>query len=322
MTRPLRIEFKGACYHVMNRGSGRQPIFHNSHYYEDFLACLSEANKRFGLEVHAYCLMTNHYHLLVRTPEANLGRAMRHINGVYTQRYNRRKKTDGPLFRGRYKAILVEANSYFLPVSRYIHRNPIETKLPLVDKLEDYFWSSYPAYINTASAPPWLTRDKLYELHSVHHKYARYRAYVESGVDEPTHEFYAQTHTRSVLGDDDFKEQALKQTLSIGHEVDKLGIARPVDITAIIAGVSNHFGISVEALTWAKRGKGQKCVERWMAMKLCQQIGGAKLADIALAFNVGHYSTVSQTIGRLNKVLETDVELAECFNMLSQDLTL
>ena len=130
MPRPVRIEYEGACYHVMNRGRGRQPIFHTPVYYHAFLETLNDAHERFGVVIHGYCLMGNHYHLLLQTPHGNLGRVMRHINGVYTQRHNRLKPTDGPLFRGRYKAILVEADNYLLQLSRYIHRNPIEGKHP------------------------------------------------------------------------------------------------------------------------------------------------------------------------------------------------
>ena len=95
----------------------------------------------FKVETHAYCLMDNHYHLLLRTPQGNLSRAMRHLNGVYTQRYNRIQKTDGPLYRGRYKAILIDVDAYLLNVSRYIHRNPIEACI--VRRAERYPWSSY-----------------------------------------------------------------------------------------------------------------------------------------------------------------------------------
>ena len=160
MVRPLRVEYEGAYYHVMNRGSGRQQIFQGVKYYEYFLHCLEQAHKRFALETHAYCLMGNHYHLLVRTPRGNLSRAMRHINGVYTQYYNYLKNTDGPLFRGRYKAINLEASSYLLEVSRYIHRNPVETKKPLVIELEKYRWSSYPAYRNLVSCEDWLYKKR------------------------------------------------------------------------------------------------------------------------------------------------------------------
>jgi len=154
MPRPHRIEYHDAYYHVMNRGRGYQRIFHTPPYYNAFLTTLADAHERFGVMIHGYCLMGNHYHLLLQTPHGNLGRAMRHINGVYTQRYNRLKQTDGPLFRGRYKAILVDEDNYLLQLSRYIHRNPVETKPPLVKSLDTYPWSSYPAYINHTKGPP------------------------------------------------------------------------------------------------------------------------------------------------------------------------
>ena len=128
MPRPIRIQYEHAHYHVMNRGRARQTIFHGTGYYEDFLTTLEECHRRFDAQIHAYCLMSNHYHLLVETPRANLDRIMRHLNGVYTQRYNRRKRSDGPLFRGRYKAILVDEDAYLLQVGRYIHRNPLEVE--------------------------------------------------------------------------------------------------------------------------------------------------------------------------------------------------
>ncbi|WP_196141202.1 transposase, partial [Aliikangiella sp. G2MR2-5] len=124
MPRPTRIEYQGAFHHVMNRGRHRRAIFHDRRYFEAFLKTLEEAHQRFDAVIHAYCLMSNHYHLLIETPKANLGQIMKHINGLYTQRYNRLKKVDGPLFRGRYKSILVEADAYLLQLSRYIHRNP------------------------------------------------------------------------------------------------------------------------------------------------------------------------------------------------------
>jgi putative transposase len=123
MPRPQRIEYENAFYHVMNRGRGRQTIFHSDEYFQAFLAALAEAQQRFGCVVHAYCLMSNHYHLLIETPNANLSRIMRHVNGVYTQRYNRLQQTDGSLFRGRYKVILVDQDAYLLQLSRYIHSN-------------------------------------------------------------------------------------------------------------------------------------------------------------------------------------------------------
>ena len=110
MARPLRIQYENATYHVMNRGRGRQTIFWDSNYYQIFLQCLEEASKRFAAEFQAYCLMSNHYHLLIKTPHGNLSRIMQHIDGIYTQRHNRIRNTDGSLFKGRYKAILIDTS--------------------------------------------------------------------------------------------------------------------------------------------------------------------------------------------------------------------
>jgi len=132
--------------------------------YQTFIDLLKDVHERFGCIVHCYCLMSYHYHLLLETPNANLSRIMRHINGVYTQAYNRLKKTDGSLFRDRFKSILVDKDAYILQLSRYIHRNPTDMKQPLVYKLEDYKWSSYRAYIGKAKNLKWLYKQFTYDV--------------------------------------------------------------------------------------------------------------------------------------------------------------
>ena len=129
MSRPLRIEYRGAHYHVMNRGTARQKIFLNDHDRQGFLDLLGETSQMWGLQVYAYCLMDNHYHLLVESADAGLSRVMRHLDGIYTQRFNRAHRRDGPLFRGRYRAIVIEPEEYFMAVARYIHRNPVDAQV-------------------------------------------------------------------------------------------------------------------------------------------------------------------------------------------------
>ena len=138
--------------------------FHNDTYFQAFLDTLGEACQRFDCVIHAYCLLSNPYHLLIETPKANISRVKQHLNGVYIQRYNRLKRTDGPLFCGRFKSILVDQDSYLLQLSRYIHRNPFEMKSPLVANLANYKWSSYPAYIVLVEPLSWLERDKTYPM--------------------------------------------------------------------------------------------------------------------------------------------------------------
>jgi putative transposase len=145
--------------------------------------------------------MGNHYYLIIETPNANLSRLMRHINGVYTQRYNRLKKTDGSLFRGRYKSILVDQDSYLLQLSRYIHRNPIDMKRPLVELLADYRWSSDPAYVGKIDPPEWLYRDKTYRMLGHDDPSTGYANYVAAGVDKDTADFYRKGNIATLIGD-------------------------------------------------------------------------------------------------------------------------
>ena len=157
MARPLRIEYANAWYHILNRGRRGESIFVDNHDYIGFINLLQNTSEQWNLRVAAYCLMPNHYHLLVQTPDANISRCMRHIDGVYTQRFNRRHQCDGPLFRGRYKSILVEADNYLLILVRYIHRNPL--KAGLTDDLGRYNWSSHMGYLSTAEKWNWLHKN-------------------------------------------------------------------------------------------------------------------------------------------------------------------
>jgi putative transposase len=161
MPRPLRINYPNAWYHVMNRGAGRQKIFKNDMHRMMFLNLLKECHQMYNVIICAYCLMDNHYHLLLSTPESNLPRAMRHLNGIYTQLFNRSLKKDGSLFRGRYKAKLIGEDCYQLIVSRYIHLNPLEANM--VTNLKDYAWSSYRAYLGLESTPSWLHKNIILE---------------------------------------------------------------------------------------------------------------------------------------------------------------
>ncbi len=155
MARTLRIEFPGAVYHVTSRGYARKKIYRDDEDRINFLATLAWVAKRFGWVCHAYCLMDNHSHLLLETPDANLSRGMRQLNGVYTQRFNRRHSKVGHLFKGRFKSILVERDSYLLELSRYVVLNPVRARL--VKSPENYPWSSYRSTLGLDPAPPGLT---------------------------------------------------------------------------------------------------------------------------------------------------------------------
>jgi len=157
MARPLRIEYPGAVYHITTRGNAYQDVFLDDTDREEFLEILEQTVDRFNWLCHAYCLMTNHYHLLIETVDPTLSRGMRQLNGVYTQAFNRRHERVGHLFQGRYKAILVEKEAYLLELSRYIVLNPVRAKM--VKKPEEWEWSSYRATAGLEGAPSFLTTD-------------------------------------------------------------------------------------------------------------------------------------------------------------------
>ncbi|MDP2268422.1 MAG: transposase, partial [Deltaproteobacteria bacterium] len=157
MARPLRIEFPGAVYHVTSRGNARDRIFIDDSDREGFLSILDSVTRRYNWLFHAYCLMDNHYHLVIETIEGNLSRGMRQLNGVYTQKFNWKHARTGHVFQGRFKAILVEKESYLLEVCRYVVMNPVRAKM--VERPEAWRWSNYAATAKMISAPEFLTVD-------------------------------------------------------------------------------------------------------------------------------------------------------------------
>jgi len=161
MARPLRLEFAGALYHVTARGNERRAIFLGNLDTDRtvFLDALAQTAERFNWVCHAYCLMTNHYHLLIETPDANLSKGMRQLNGVYTQHVNRSHRRVGHLFQGRYKGILVEKEAYLLGLARYVVLNPV--RAGVVAAPEDWGWSSYRATAGFEVARPFLATDWL-----------------------------------------------------------------------------------------------------------------------------------------------------------------
>jgi REP element-mobilizing transposase RayT len=304
MSRPLRIEFPGAWYHVMNRGAARRNVFKRNGHRLLFLDLLGDLLRMFHVEAHAYCLMDNHYHLLMHTPGGNLQRAMRHLNGVYTQRHNRLERTDGPLFRGRYKAILVDADAYLLSVSRYIHLNPVEAGV--VKTPSEYPWSSYPAYIGLAEEPAWLHTDQSLRMIGQRRVRERYRAFVESGVDGETARFYGTKKVGPILGGDAFRKRVLRGRTGDG-EVPEARRLRPVPgLPEIVAAVAQVFGVERETIMTASRGRGAKNPARAMALYVSRKVVGAPLNEIAGYFGLRHYGSVSGVVSRVQQTLSSD----------------
>lgn len=182
MARPLRIEYPNALYHVMSRGNGYQNVYQDDKDRQKFLDWLQDAVEVHNIICHAYCLMGNHYHLLIETPDANLSRAMRDINGNYTQSFNARHKTVGHLFQGRYKAFVIEKDTYLLEVARYIVLNPVRANLATHPR--QYKWSSYKITSESSDVPKYLYTDWILGYFGKERKKAQvsYRKFIKDGL--------------------------------------------------------------------------------------------------------------------------------------------
>ena len=202
MVRPLRIEFAGALYHITARGNERRDIFFDKADREVFLEILGEVCKRFNWLCHAYCEMTNHYHLLIETPEGNLSKGMRQLNGVYRQYINRSHHRVGHLFQGRYKGILVEKESYLLELVRYIVLNPVRANM--VQKAEEWSWSSYNVTLGTTDKPEFVTTDWLLSTFGENRQRAceAFRCFVIFGIEKESP--WKELKNQIYLGKDEF----------------------------------------------------------------------------------------------------------------------
>lgn len=209
MARPPRIEFPGALYHVTTRGEGEGPIFREGEDREILLELLAEVVEASGWILHAWCLMDNHYHLLAETPAANLGRGMRQLNGMYTQRFNQRHDRSGRVFRGRYKPVLAEKDRYLLELARHIVLNPV--RAGLVDDPGQWLWSSYRPTLGLDPQPPWLTVEEVLGAlaPSPHEARQGYRHFVAEGLARPSP--WGKLTGQMFLGSEDFVRRAREE---------------------------------------------------------------------------------------------------------------
>ena len=217
MSRPLRIEFPGALYHVMARGNARQPIVQDDRDRHAFLANLARVSAHFDWRLWSYCLMDNHYHVMIETLQPTLARGMRELNGVYAQMFNRRHHRVGHVLQGRYRAILVDRDNYLLELSRYIVLNPVRAQL--CTTAGDWKWSSYRATMGAAPAINRLAVDALLEHFAPHRGEAR-RAFASfvadgTGVEAPPQ------HRRMYVGGDNFLERIAEHAASPSTEVPR-----------------------------------------------------------------------------------------------------
>lgn len=279
MSRPLRIEFAGALYHVTSRGDGQEDIYHDDNDRESFLEVLSDVCDRFNWSVHAYCLMSNHYHLLLETPDANLSQGMRQLNGVFTQRFNRYHKRVGHVFQGRYKSILVEKEAYLLELARYIVLNPVRAQM--VRSAKDWPWSSYRATAGFKKTEKWLTVNWVLSSFSSRKVTAvkLYREFVSAGRNQPKP--WEQLRNQIYLGSDEFVDDmqckiSLETKLSEIPSTQKRQVAKPISFYE------------------------EKFVDRNTVILKAYASGGYSMKDIGDYFNL-HYSRISRIIKAKSK---------------------
>jgi len=277
MARPLRIEFAGALYHVTSRGNGREDIYLDDSDRELFMVVLGEACSLFNWTVHAWCLMSNHYHLLVETPDSNLSRGMRYLNGVYTQRFNRTHSHVGHLFQGRFKAILVEKEAYLLELARYVVLNPV--RAGMVESAEQWSWSSYPAMVGLSGCPEWFDREWLLGNFGESNRSAvrQYMRFVEDGVLQSSP--WSMLKNQIYLGSDRFVEKVQSDLPSRQQKLSEIPKAQKRSMPKSIE----------EYLTMTS--------SRDEAIVAAYKSGGYTLQDIGSHFGK-HYSTISRIIHR------------------------
>lgn len=286
MARPLRLEFSGALYHVTSRGDRREDIFLCDDDRQDWLDVLGTVCDRFNWVVHSYCQMTNHFHLLLETVDGNLSKGMRQLNGLYTQRFNRRHSMVGHLFQGRYKAILVQKEAYLLELTRYVALNPLRANM--VNTPEDWRWSSYPIVTGQEAAPRWLDTDWLLGQFAPERGKAiqRFREFVMSGSGAPS-PLQGVRH-QLLLGDDCFVESH-RQT----GDDDTLREVSKAHRKSVVLSLDEYQA---------------RHPDRDEAMVRAYLSGAYTMAEIGRYFGL-HYMTVSRSVRKFETLQK---EMLEC----------
>ncbi len=321
MARPLRIEYPNAWYHVMNRGRRGENIFSDKTDFEIFLGILQESSELFGCRVAAFCLMSNHYHLLLQTPLGNLSRVMRHVNGLYTQRYNRRQKVDGQLFRGRYKSLLVEEDSHLVELLRYIHRNPVRAHI--CKSVSDYRWSSHHVYVSTAKKWDWLYTDFLLKMFSetLDKAITEYEKFVQREESEEIIDFFKKKNFPSILGSRNFVE-LVKAKYYRKKKHDE--VPQSKDLAPTIIEIKKVVGLcyKIDIKELEEVTRGQEKEPRNVAIYLARKHSGLSLAEIGKEFGCIKYSTVSNVVRRIENKLAENNQLSKMITLIRGKLSL
>jgi putative transposase len=317
MTRQWRIEYAGAIYHVLSRGNGGQDIFRSEDDRYLFLDLLGELVERFDIDVHAYVLMGNHYHLLLKTKVANLSRAMQWFGTSYTRKFNLKNRTGGHLFQGRFKSIIIENDSYLLRLSCYIHRNPV--RAGMVERLADYAWSSYLpyAYKNTKT-PSWLTTESILKQLSGQDQRKAYRKMVQQYSDEKNSVWEDIRHG-FIYGSQNFVENLKTRYLDDQKDVEltqRNRLLRVSDPQKLLHSASDVLGFDLESAAKAKRIVTGEKEKRDMLIYLMWKTGGLSNKEIGDLMGIT-YSTVSKVVSTFGSKVKVDKQVRKQFEGLN-----
>jgi REP element-mobilizing transposase RayT len=310
MARKPRIHYPGAFYHVILRGNAGNPVFFEVNDRSRFFLLLQEGIERYKHRIHAYCLMTNHIHLIVQVDEIPLSRIIQNLSFRYTRYVNSIRKQTGHLFQGRYKALLIDADSYLLQLTRYIHNNPVRVRI--VSHPADYKWSSHPAYLGIVSVP-WLTTEFLLRQFAGTQDQARklYTHFQEEGLAEPhRNEFHSGSSAGIILGDDGFAEKAMAKA---SRQVEN-----NATLAQVIGAVCKKYKLRRQDLSGRSR-KRDVAEARALAALLVRESSHLSLTGLAgeLGYDV---SSLSQAAARIEKKIQSDSGLAQAADNLKRDL--
>jgi len=302
MARPLRVEYAGAHYHVINRGNNHENVFLNDRDREKFIEYLEKAGERYSIVIHTYCLMDNHFHLLVETPEPNLSAAMQWINVSYATYFNRKRNRHGHLFQGRFKTILVDADEYLKHLSRYIHLNPVRAKM--VSAPAQYKWSSYRFYIGRRKAPEYIETDWILSGFGKNIREARknYQEFVE-GIEIDAIENPSKQVTEGfVLGDTNFVKWVKDNFLSNrkdNKEIPQLKKLNPrVNPDDVVEAVCREFGCSKEQIIIKGKKKNKS---REVAIHIARDLSGLSCVDLGRYFGGVSGALITMMYNRVTK---------------------
>ena len=308
----MRIEYPGAFYHVTARGNERKTIFRATENYEKFIGYLESATERYGAKIHCFCLMPNHYHLLLETPRGNLHTILHHLNTSYTNYFNSKTRRAGHLLQGRYHAILVEKDGYALELSRYIHLNPVRAHL--VNDPSRYDWSSYSVYIGIGKGWKWL--EKRFILNQISSKERRaqrgYEKYVKEGASQKMEHPLEKVVGSTILGSEGFIEWVRGRWVgkeSINRDIPALRrLARWPDLSKILKETEKVFGSGTSE-------------SRRVALYLSHRLSGVSLREIGKFFGGIGPSAVTQNTRRFWDRLGEDRGLSKRVDGLKKALS-